>query len=301
MLTIQGPIIRVGPNEVHIKDPDYYAELYNMNNRLDKFEWYYGMLGSPTTTFQAWKHDLHKVRRGALNQFFSTTAVSKFEHKIHAAADRLTERMKHCIEDNQPIPIGFALRCVMIDVIFEYLFGKQPYLTCKEDWGRDFYSAWRNLWEMGPILRQFPTLMLVFRFAPRWLLKIMSPAALEIMDMEVQALNWTKEITSADPAEVEKRDQKTVIWELAYNSSLPPKEKTLERLASDGNSIVSAGFETTSAALIQCIFGVLNDESIHRKLQKELKDAIPNPDEIPGYQELQKLPFLHAIIKEGIR
>ncbi|KAF2666069.1 putative cytochrome P450 [Microthyrium microscopicum] len=209
--------------------------------------------------------------------------------------------MQKCIESDQPIPIFFAFRCVTVDIIFEYMFGRNPYLIDREDWGQGFYDFWRSLWEISPWLRQFPSMLKVLQSIPRWVLAVTSPKALQVMDMETQAINWTKEILSADPKEMETREHKTVIWELAHTSSLPPKEREPRRLAIDCNSTVAAGFETTGSALSHLIFGVLNNERIHQKLLDELQFEILDPEKIPSYQELQELPYFHAVIREGIR
>ena len=122
-----------------------------MSNKLDKYDYYYSMLGNPTATFPTIKHEVHKLRRGALNPFFSPTAVDKFHPVVQRVADRLTERMKETIAQDRPIPLFFAFRCLTVDIFCEYLYGKQSYLLDREDWGRSFYSAWRSLWELSPL------------------------------------------------------------------------------------------------------------------------------------------------------
>jgi cytochrome P450 len=139
------------------------------------------------------------------------------------------------------------------------------------------------------------------RLTPRWILAITSPKALEIIDLETSILQWTREALNSDPEEIKKREQKTVLWELAHSNSLPPSEKRLKRLAAEGTIILGAGFETTGNALSHLVYGILSDPSIHSKLKRELDAAIPDPDNIPNYQILEKLPYLNAVIKEGIR
>jgi cytochrome P450 len=296
-----GPIIRIGPDELHIKDSSYYSELYNQKNRLDKYEWYYGMIANPVATFSTIKHDIHRIRRTALNPFFSTSAVNKFHFKIQEVVDRMTKRMQKSIDKGEPIPVFFAFRCVSVDIICEYLFGKENYLVERQDWGRSFYSAWRVLWEMMALIRQLPWILPLMRMTPRWVLTITSPAALEVLDMEKAAEDWTRELLESDPEDMKQRSQKTVLWELAHSDSLPASERTLKRLAMEGPNIMGAGFETTGNALSHLMYGILNDPNIHSRLLKELEEAIPDPDNMPSHQVLEKLPYLHAVIKEGIR
>lgn len=241
------------------------------------------------------------MRRGALNPFFSTAAVVRFSSKVQEIADRLTDRMKRSIAKDEPIPVFFAYRCLTVDIISEYLFGKQNYLVDLPDWGMGFYTAWRSLWEMSPLIRQFPSMLAMLRLMPRWLLAYTSPKALLILDMERQTAGWTHELLDSDPEEVKKRKYKVVLWEVAHCESLPPSEKSFERLAIDGSNLLSAGFETTGTALSHLTYGVLNNPAIHKKLLKELEEAIPDPDNMPNFQALEKLPYLHAVVREGIR
>jgi cytochrome P450 len=258
------------------------------------------MLQNPEATFSTMKHDLHRLRRSALNPFFSTSAVQRFHYKVQEVVDRMTNRMKKCIEKGEPIPIFFAFRSVSVDVICEYLFGKELYLVNREDWGQSFYASWRVLWEMMALLRQFPFMVPLMRLTPKWLLAATDSNALEVINLETQAEQWTIELLSSDP-EVIRHKQKTVLWELAHSDALPPSDKSVRRLAIEGHILLAAGFETTGNVLSHLMYGVLSDPTIHSKLKEELNSAIPDPDNMPSHQVLEKLPYLHAVIKEGIR
>jgi cytochrome P450 len=272
-----------------------------MSNKLDKSAWFYGMLGNPTALFPTIRHDVHKLRRNAIGPFFSTQAVMKFRPQVQALVDRFTVRIKECAERDEPIPVFFAYRCLTVDIISEYVFGKQLGLLDREDWGASFYSAWRGLWELSPLIRQFPWMMDAFRATPRWLLALTQPKALEVIDMEDTTDKLTEEVLAADPEKVKMKDQPTVLWEVAHTDALPPSERTFKRLAVEGNNILAAGFETTGGVLAHLTYNILADSKIHEKLQKELEDAIPDEDNIPNYQTLEKLPYLNAVMKETLR
>lgn len=56
---------------------------------------------------------------------------------------------------------------------------------------------------------------------------------------------------------------------------------------------------STGWALGVTSYHILANPEIERRLKAELSNAIPDPDEIPTWMELEKLPYLSAVITEG--
>ncbi|QKX57632.1 uncharacterized protein TRUGW13939_04750 [Talaromyces rugulosus] len=296
-----GPIVRIGPNELHVLDHEYYDKLYNMSNRLDKSAYFYCMLGNPKASFGTIPAHLHRLRRSALSPFFSQQAVSRFSYNVQSIVDRLITRMEKCAERGEPVPLFYAYRCVTVDIITEYIFGHQFNLLDRPDWGKEFYSAWRSLWELSPTIRQFPSMMDAFMAMPRWLTALVNPKALEVVDLFASVDDQTKKLLSANPVEIESKRHPIVVWELSKTDALPPNEKTLDRLSVEANGLLAAGFETTGGVLSHVTYLILAHPDAHRKLFAELVDAIPHPTRIPSFQQLEKLPFLRGVVKEGLR
>ncbi len=84
-----------------------------------------------------------------------------------------------------------------------------------------------------------------------------------------------RSILDTDPAVYNARPYPTVLWEVAQSPLLPPEEKTFKRLATDANSILAAGFETTGNVLTLMTYLILQHPEIHDRLKKELAEAIP--------------------------
>lgn len=82
------------------------------------------------------------------------------------------------------------------------------------------------------------------------------------------------------------------------SSSLPPQELQPARLNDEAVSLVGAGTETTAWSLTIGTFHVINNPHVALKLKAELAQAIPDPNKIPSWTELEKLPYLSAVIKE---
>lgn len=82
-------------------------------------------------------------------------------------------------------------------------------------------------------------------------------------------------------------------------SNLPPEELSITRLQHEAAGIVGAGIETTKSTLTLASFYILDTPDILRRLREELIDAIPDPKNPPTLSDLEKLPYLTAVIQEG--
>ncbi|RDW74915.1 cytochrome P450-11 [Coleophoma cylindrospora] len=297
-----GPIVRVGPDELHILDPEFYEKLYDTRNlKVDKYAWFYTMLGNPQATFPTVSAEVHRKRRAALNPFFSVNAISKLIPTVQAGVDKLSSRMDECTAQNKPIPLFYAYRCLTVDIISDYAFAGKLGMLEREDWGESFYFAWRALWEMSGMIRQLPWMMDVLMALPRWVTAATNPAALEVIDMIATTDEQTRLVLETSPEAYDAKPYPTIMWGIANNPDLPPEEKTFKRLAVEANSILAAGFETTASVLTLMTFLVLDNPEVHARLKQELETAIPDPNNVPGWQVLERLPLLSAVVKESLR
>lgn len=65
--------------------------------------------------------------------------------------------------------------------------------------------------------------------------------------------------------------------------------------------MIAAGQQTTAHFLKTVSYQILANEGVHSRLKAELKEAIPNPASIPPLAQLERLPYLHAVVLEGHR
>ena len=114
----------------------------------------------------------------------------------------------------------------------------------------------------------------------------------------------------------EGMDDKTVFDEI-LDSNLTDFEKRPGRLMEESINIAVAGTETTAWTLsvksfrplnftlittVQVLtFHLLTNPDKLAKLKAELKEAIPDPSEPQSIKDMEKLPYLTALISEGLR
>lgn len=84
-------------------------------------------------------------------------------------------------------------------------------------------------------------------------------------------------------------------------SELPRNEKSVARLTSEATALLSAGTETVSWAMSVITYHLLTKPEMLERLTKEVGQVHDGSGQLPSWSTLEKLPFLGAVIYEGLR
>jgi cytochrome P450 len=93
----------------------------------------------------------------------------------------------------------------------------------------------------------------------------------------------------------------TIFHELLSSNLLSPEEKSIPRLAEEGETVVGAGTNTTAHMLKLTSFHLLANPEILQKLKAELASATPNSGTPVPLRQLEQLPYLSGVVNEGLR
>lgn len=105
----------------------------------------------------------------------------------------------------------------------------------------------------------------------------------------------------------EKPDQATFetrnsVFRHLLTSSLPERDLSVERLTREAQIFLGAGSVSVARTLDFLSYYIISNEDFLKRLQEELRPLMVDfPDKMPSFFELEKLPFLQALIKEGLR
>lgn len=297
-----GSIVRISPNELHVNDPSFIDELYAGGaKKRDKFPFFTVQFGIPDSVFGTSGHDLHRLRRGALNRFFSKASVTKLEPMIHTAVEKLCAQLDGHADTGNPIKLNNAFSCMTTDVVTEYAFAKSYNFLDSATFEPNFHRAIIAGSDMGPWIKQFPMLIALMNRLPKWLVTKINPEAAIYVQFQEDIRRQIREV-QANIAEgkTQSTSTKTIFHEL-LTGTLPPQEKRIERLWQEGQIVVGAGTETTAWTLSVILFYLLDNPNVMARLQTELKHAIPDPSERVSWNRLEQLPYLGSVISEGLR
>jgi len=303
-----GPIVRIAPDELHIDDPEYWQEVYCNNSAarpIDKQEKLRDRFGLPDAIFSTPGAELHRSRRQAMAGFFSRQRLRETQSRVNQLVDRISQCVsKEYAGQNRVLDIGEMFSCLAVDIVTELCFRRCTNCTEAPNFKAPLVvtiinNIWLSHWNAH------------FRFLLAWIEKLpeifiltLVPLIKPILDLRISINQQVAEILSGmDKASIGTKDFRgsdhDTIFDEILASKLPTNELSFDRLSQEAMALTTAGVETVKATITFAIFHSLENPTIGTRLKAELTEAIPDPTVIPPWVELEKLPYLTAVINES--
>ncbi|KAJ5672267.1 benzoate 4-monooxygenase cytochrome P450 [Penicillium longicatenatum] len=296
-----GPVIRINPDEVHIDDPDFFDQVFNQTNgRAEKTLRVAEVFGPYPATIGTQSHSLHRLRRSALNPFFSKKSVADLVPVMWRPIEILRERLHHAAETGEVLNMKYFYAAVTLDIINAYCFAHEPSNVRQPDFGRKGFDDVDSFLKVSLLNIHIPWVMRLTYSLPDGINKILAPAMADILDFRQSLSQQVEAIRHGENTAYKKADHRTVFHEL-LDSDLPEEELQRDRLRDEAFSLVTAGSGTTAYVLRGTAFHIAANPAVRERLYSELVAAIPDPQQFPPLATLEKLPYLTAVIQEGLR
>lgn len=194
------------------------------------------------SSFSTREHEVHRMRQGAVNKFFSRAQMRRLEPEIHALTQQLCDKLL-AWAGRRPLDLTMALSCYTSDTISNYAYGEPLGFLAQDGWDRNYKAA----------LNAFLHTMFFFcYFTPLRHLVHIVPYVQGVMPAHMA--NLFKELTETLPYHIRRAtegDAKTqgrIFADLLDSPLLPDSEKTIFRLSGEGFSLTGAGTETTAVS-----------------------------------------------------
>ncbi|KAL2043494.1 hypothetical protein N7G274_003801 [Stereocaulon virgatum] len=302
-----GPIIRISPFELHVNDPRFYEKLYRQDGHWNKYDWSYDAFGAPLSAICSTDHDLHKRRRAPLNAYFSKANVASRQGLILDKVKKLRERMNDYSISGSELNLGAALSATSTDVATEYILGESYDNLNRTDFNQDLmnmlqasggmWRATKHIRFLGPMMKAMP-LSVLERSGGSDVKAFV--AFLKTSKMQTQRV--MAELTSNTAQESLPR---TIIHDILRSDYLPPTEKEFDRVSDEVGTVAGAGIETVAQTLRSTIYHLYSNPTLLHRLRTELRDLSnslnPEAQGEPALAQLESLPYLTAVIMEGLR
>ncbi|KAK4451272.1 cytochrome P450 monooxygenase-like protein [Podospora aff. communis PSN243] len=288
-----GPIVRIGPDEVHVATLDGYNRIYNQ--RFDKEPALYKCFGEDESSFGELTYAAMKVRKDRLSGLFTRSGVKGLEHVIRANVDRTIGRiLQECTSASKSIDFFLAMRCLAVDVITTFCFAKKIDAVDTPGFRAPIILAMEASIFNFLVFMNFPIVNKMLFSLPMWLSRLTAPELNGLFDLQVLLQGQIDELL-ANPKRLESVPHKTIYHPLLETG-------TRKSLYEEGQAMLFAGTDTVSNTAMLLVYYVLQNPDIETKLLDELRTVWPDKNsQPPSWDTLEKLPYLSAVIKEALR
>ncbi|TRX91612.1 hypothetical protein FHL15_007394 [Xylaria flabelliformis] len=273
-----GPIIRVAPNEIHINDADYYLEVFASaaKHRTD------GIpslgLGIDASLGSTVGHELHQMRRKPLEKFLARQNIRRIQSCIHGGIRTLDRKLLAAKDTGVPVRLDHAFTSFTGDIIGEIACGESPELLNAPNFAPECVTQW----------------------VPAALIAAIFPNSTGFKILQLLGATRVRKIA----AEVEKGDshERGSMFHQLLRSNIPDVEKHPDRLADEAVSFLGAGAYPTAATLIFTVYNILSHPEVEARLRNDLAGVMTDfDDHVPDFVDVEKVEYLVACLKEGLR
>ena len=208
---------------------------------------------------------------------------------------------KNSAESETSVDIFFAFRAFTIDTITSFCFAKSANAMEGPNFITPLITAMHAATKSFSMMRSFPFFCTIIFSMPTRLAIILSPKTADLSRMQLVLKKQVGEVI-ANPESLKNQPHPVI-----YHRLLDPEAQRgrplpkLQSLFDEAQTLMFAGSDTVSNALMVGFFHFLQRPSLQKRLRDELLESWPDLHNPPIFEMLETLPLLTAVIKESLR
>jgi cytochrome P450 len=258
------------------------------------------MFAVPDSSISTISHALHRRRRAMFSNHFSAAAVHKLEPLLKEKIDILFARLGEAKKTGEPVPMWHAFSALTADIITAYSFPEGYDHLGAADFAPQMHEM-VNRFSLGShLIKQCPWLLQLLRVLPENIAKKVQPDLALVIEIQEGLVRQVRKVIEARTVS-KMTSVEGQIFDSMLDAEVPDSEKTVERLAMEAQLLVLAGMLTTAHTLMTIVYHVLANPEVLTRLMDELSNVSAGSIEAVPLSALEKLPYLTAVIYEGLR
>ncbi|KAF8270910.1 cytochrome P450 [Lactarius quietus] len=296
-----GDVVRIAPNELHFANPAAYNDIYNGQNKWDKDYTLYRAFDMDESFFVQPSYLKSKHNRSLLSNFFSKKSISEVQHLVRSMLDEFCHLLKAQNRAGKSSDLYLGFQCFSADTISNFLFATSFNQLSFPDFRGDVVVG-VDIAMSTITLRKFSHVLIVLiRNVPPSLIACLSPALSGLMTCK-KAIKGQIEALLRNPQTMDDASHRTIYRELLNPEAIKGHSvPSVKQLQDEAELLFSSGSHTVGTVLMMGVYHLLRNPETKARLVDEIRSVWPVLDKPPSYEELEKLPFLTAVIKEMLR
>ncbi|KAG6096819.1 hypothetical protein E4U30_001212 [Claviceps sp. LM220 group G6] len=303
-----GQIARISPNDVVTCDIGLIRRMLSVRSQYTRSTWYNGMRFEPhKNNIVSMRDDAtHAIMRSRMAAGYSGKDVDDLEQKIDTGVVNLLGLLDSYAKENRIFDFARKVQYLAVDVVTDLIFG--------ETFGDLTSDADVNGF-LGAMERFVPTLI-VSTVLP-WMIPLLGmPFFRPLIPSEHDVLGVGRIMGIAKRVVSERYgDEKKTSRDML--GSFVARGLTQEQAECEIAASIIAGSDTTATAIRSTMLYIMTNPRVLSSLQHEIQSSLPPaappsstptltndnhpPITITPYTHLRTMPYLQAVIKEGLR
>ena len=291
-----GPIVRISPEEISLNDSEFNIEYFMHDKKLKKDPWYY-YFGFRNALFVLSNEKKHKERQANLVNSFRGSYWKTAYPMMTREIQTLVGKFEKSAKEKQELNLSKTFRKTGNEVMRNFLLGEHydgPNSDSR-DFSRQADTFFYPLFRAASWTRHFPFLIHLRDLIPDWVLAAVGPMVKYNREIEhmIRSLFFDHD-ANGRPAYCHALLYKIVDHDPSY------RNEKCKAAIEEFMELLWGGREVLGHSLSNICFHLMTNPEIMDKLYAALKT--PNLDiSTASYAQLQTIPYLWAVCKEGIR
>ncbi|KAI0205620.1 cytochrome P450 [Astrocystis sublimbata] len=297
-----GPVVRVTPEEIHVMEPSAYHDIFVVGavRKTNSYLRFSNGTGFEDMTAISTSHDAHRRLRIPIDKLFVRNSILRIESRVSDRVEKLCNRLSCYQGSGEVVNLTNALSSLTTDIISSVIFEEPSDYLGDPDFNNDWYDTLK--WGTRSVF--------LFKHLP-WVISLLGKPILR--SIVTRVTRWTiwdekarREILliRKRPSDALKTRDNTTVLDYLAHSNLVESELGNGGFPRVAQLIQQAGAHNVSHTLGTIVTYLLMQPEKLAPLRKELEDVWKEHSDgssAPSWLELEKLPYLTAVVNEGLR
>jgi cytochrome P450 len=156
--------MRISPSEISFNDLDAFAEIYGQTSKFEKADYFYRAFEDQAPNlFTLRDRQQHSFDRRLMSHAFSRANILSHQDLIYTKTTFLMRRLKELAMTGREIPLFHALRCLTLDTIGEFAFGKSTGALQLENFRSSTFEAIDKATDSVPFVGAWRSIHVIIR------------------------------------------------------------------------------------------------------------------------------------------
>ncbi|KAI0277339.1 cytochrome P450 [Russula aff. rugulosa BPL654] len=244
---------------------------------------------------------ISKQRRAVISNMFSKRSISEIQHLVREQLDRFCDVLREQNAAGKSSDLYLGFQCFAADTVANFLFA-----TCFDqlsfpDFQGDIVKGVDMCMPTITLAKFSVFFVWIIRYFPPSILMLLAPSLKGVVIFRNAVLTQVKSVMRNRKL-LDDAPHRVIFTELLNPEAIKglPSPTALQ-LSHEGRVLFAAGSHTVGTTLMTGAYYLLRNPEVKQRLVDEVRAAWPVLDQAPHHEDLEKLPFLTAVIKETLR